>query len=99
MCDIHCVALTEAQQERLVLLIEELSEVQKQACKILRFGYPDIHPHTKVDNLTILHEELGDLQAVIDLMIGSGDIKHSEISKQIPIKNEKLKKFTRFQGL
>lgn len=99
MYDVPCEDLTDAQKERLYLLIEEASEVQKQACKILRFGYPDIHPHTGKDNLSILHEELGDLETVIDLMVGCGDIKHREIQKQYPIKYEKLKKFTRYQNL
>lgn len=90
---------SDAERERLVLLIEECSEVQKQACKILRFGWKDIHPITKVDNKTILEEELGDLDAVIDLFHLNGEISISKISEAYQKKQEKLKKFTLFQGL
>jgi hypothetical protein len=99
MYEIPCKDLSDAEKERLYLLIEECSEVQKQACKILRFGYPDIHPHTKVDNRTILEEELGDLEAVTDLLYNAYDVRHTKVIQQIAKKNEKLKQFTRFQGL
>jgi hypothetical protein len=99
MYEIPCESLTNAEKERLYLLIEECSEVQKQACKILRFGYPDIHPHTKVDNRTILEQEIGDLEAVMDLMYIKNDISMSNVSEAVQRKNEKLPKFTRFQGL
>lgn len=97
--ELECKDLTDAQKERLYLLIEEASEVQKQVCKILRFGYPDKHPETGKDNLTILHEELGDLMACIILLYSKRDIDYAEVTKQIPIKQDKFKKYTRFQGM
>ncbi len=99
MYEIPCKDLTDAEKERLYLLIEECSEVQKQACKILRFGYEDIHPTTFTDNKTILEQEIGDLLAIYRMMIQRDYLNHVMIEKYILNKNEKLKQFTRFQGL
>lgn len=69
--------LTEAQEERLHLLVEECSEVIKEAMKILRFGYASYHPNDPlVTNLTLLQKELGDLEASITLMTVNDDIDH-----------------------
>ncbi len=99
MYEIPCKDLTDAQKERLYLLIEECSEVQKQACKILRFGYFDLHPITNIDNTQIFEEEIGDLSACITLMINAGDVSRKMIDSQIPKKFKKFESFTRFQGL
>jgi hypothetical protein len=99
MYDIPVKLPSESERERLYLLIEECSEVQKQACKILRFGYQDVHPTTFTDNRTILEQEIGDLEAVLDLMCIKDDYSITNVSIAVQKKNEKLKKYTLFQGL
>lgn len=49
----------------LTILIEECSEVQKVACKALRFGLDDTNPATKNTNWAELAHEINDLLAII----------------------------------
>lgn len=49
----------------LTILIEECSEVQKVACKALRFGLDDTNPATKNSNRAELAHEINDLLAII----------------------------------
>lgn len=65
---IHFNRLTEAEAERLALLIEECSEVQRAATKILRHGY------ASRNNRIELMVEIGDLQHVLALMFDAQDI-------------------------
>jgi hypothetical protein len=68
--------LSHAEEERLVVLIEELSEAQKIACKILRHGYDSVNPLRRNDgtNRSQLHVELGDVQGTMQMMHDRGDI-------------------------
>lgn len=73
--------LTPAEAERLAWLIEECSEVQKAATKILRHGY-ESHDPSNPDhkgNRADLVEELADLTASVLLMDHKGDINLSDI--------------------
>ena len=68
--------LTEAEVERLVLLIEDCAEVQHIASKILRHGYESTDP-TKNDSPTnrkLLEGELGDLEWSINFMKRVDDV-------------------------
>jgi len=56
------------QDHLLTVLIEECSEVQKIACKALRFGLDDANPASKITNLDDLTHEINDLLAVIKLL-------------------------------
>jgi len=56
------------QDHLLTILIEECSEVQKVACKCLRFGQNDANPATKVTNWDELTHEINDLLAIIKLL-------------------------------
>lgn len=72
--------LTPAEAERLAWLIEECSEVQKAATKILRHGYEGKDP-TNPDHLGNRHDltdELADLIAAVLLMDAKNDIVVSE---------------------
>jgi len=64
----HFNRLTEAEAERLAILIEECGEVTQAACKILRHGYESTNPKaiTPIEedpetNRSALERELGDL--------------------------------------
>lgn len=72
--------LTDAEAERLALLLEELGEAQQVIGKILRHGYASHHPDNNISNRTLLTEELGDVLAAIDLMVKACDLKQSQLS-------------------
>lgn len=62
----------------LTVLAEECAEVQKVACKALRFGLDDINPATKKTNLEELQHEVNDLLAVLRLL----EIEEDEKAQQ-----------------
>lgn len=84
--------LTEAQEERLDLLIEECSEVIKAASKIKRFGYQSTNPYAPQDgtNLNQLQLEMGDLDAIYELLIANKDVDVEAINERHREKYPKL---------
>lgn len=66
------------QEHLLTILIEECAEVQKAACKCLRFGENDQNPATKRKNIDELTHEVNDLLAVIELLKIEKDIKKQQ---------------------
>lgn len=89
--------LTEAQEERLDLLVEECSEIIKAACKVKRFGYDSINPYAPQDgtNLNQLQLEMGDLDAIYALMSNNGDVDIDAINKRHQEKYPKLAGYLR----
>ena len=82
--------LTEAESERLFLLMEECAEVQQVIGKILRFGYANVNPaNPGPDNRTKLETELGDLHLIVDMMFKGSDIN------EINVENYKCEKWKR----
>jgi NTP pyrophosphatase (non-canonical NTP hydrolase) len=81
------VRLTQAENERIALLLEECGEVIQICGKILRHGYESYHPDSPdISNRTLLEKELGDVTAAIELMISSKDIDKTRL------KSNRLKK-------
>lgn len=87
--------LTPAEAERLALLLEELGEVQQAIGKILRHGYESKNPYdfSLTTNRNQLERELGDVQAVISIMVRNNDISTSEIREW---HDSKLKKVNQY---
>ena len=48
---------------------EECAEVTQAISKIFRFGFDSVHPVTNKSNMQSLEEEVGDLLAMIDLLV------------------------------
>lgn len=75
--------LTQAQVERLALLIEECGEVIQAASKVLRHGYPSANPDkppTYVgDNKWELGRELGHLLHAQDMVVNAGDVSIADV--------------------
>jgi len=74
--------LTPAEAERVALLVEECGEIIQMGGKILRHGYESVNPFDGVNALTNrqrLQNEIGDLRAVIKLMIHNNDMLEGEI--------------------
>lgn len=69
--------MTEAERERLEMLIEEAGEIVTIGTKILRHGYTSYHPDdpAKVTNRDHLEREVGDLLTVFERMVSEGDVE------------------------
>lgn len=70
--------LTEAQRERLEMLVEEAGEIVAIGTKILRHGYQTVdrtdEPPTSYDNEALLDREITDLLTVANRMVCEGDL-------------------------
>lgn len=73
--DFH-TGITDAERERLVLLIEECGEVIHAATKILRHGYESFNPDAPElpNNREQLRKEITDLRTAMLFLWKSGDI-------------------------
>lgn len=69
--------LTEAQRERLEMLIEEAGEIVTIGTKILRHGYDSYHPAdpAKEPNRNHLEREVADVMTVFERMVAEGDVE------------------------
>lgn len=81
------------EQELLICLIEECSEVIQRATKLLRFGAEEKQSGQEKTNTERLSEEFGDLLEVSNMLIECGIILlyNVEIGKES--KRKKLKKY------
>lgn len=70
---------------------EECAEVTQAISKIFRFGFDSIHPTTGKSNMQSLEEEVGDLLAMIDIMVEKCIVSDSNINQARKAKKEKLK--------
>ena len=79
--------LTAAEIERLAVLAEECGEVVQAVCKVLRHGWKSSSPYGGKTNRAALEREIGDLRAIVGLMLDSrdlrlGDLQHWQRSKR-----------------
>ena len=95
----HFNQLSAAEAERLAMLAEEASEIIQIVGKILRHGYSSKHPAdlSGPDNREMLHREIGDMNAVINLMEEKGDVTFRILRKYTNNKQDNLLKFTHHQ--
>ena len=84
--------MNEDLRETLVILGEECNEVAKEIFKIFRYGPDQIKPGTEKTNIQHLEQEIGDLEAMIELL---QDL-HVGVSKQETFE-AKLKKFQKLR--
>lgn len=86
-------------QEELIEASIEFSVVAQTISKIFRFGYESYHPEDlkKVVNIEKLEIELGDVLAMIDLIVEENiGITYAGLGAARIRKNEKLKKYSTF---
>lgn len=81
-------------QEALDILQEEAAEVIQAVSKIRRFGWENHHPDETQTNLEHLEEELGDMQALIELLMEIGLVSWGNVTVAKRAKIEKLKKWS-----
>jgi len=87
--------MNEDTREIILILSEECAEVAKEVSKIMRFGPDQIKPGKDKTNIEVLQEELGDLLAMIELLVDKniGVSKEGlELAKKA--KFEKLKQWS-----
>ena len=71
---------TDAELERLALLLEEIGEAQQVIGKILRHGWDNYNPTVSYcSNRKLLEQELGDVMFALSLMIDEGDVSETRI--------------------
>ena len=72
----HFNKLTEAEQERLVLLMEECGEVVQAVSTILRHGYESTNPKipNSETNRQALEREVGDALSAAYRLVNAGDL-------------------------
>jgi NTP pyrophosphatase (non-canonical NTP hydrolase) len=70
---------------------EECAEVTQAISKIFRFGFDSVHPVTNKSNMQSLEEEVGDLLAMIDIMVERCIVSDEKINEARKAKKEKLK--------
>jgi NTP pyrophosphatase (non-canonical NTP hydrolase) len=86
--------MTPQHKEILDITQEECAEVTVAISKISRFGLDNIKPGKPLTNRQHLAEELGDLQAMIDLCIVSGLVDKDEVDRASDKKIIKLKQWS-----
>jgi NTP pyrophosphatase (non-canonical NTP hydrolase) len=83
----------DVKHEILQILQEECSEVIRAASKIIRFGESGVTPSGET-NIAHLEEELGDLQAMIQLLHEYDMVSYTNIDEYAQKKIEKLHKYS-----
>jgi NTP pyrophosphatase (non-canonical NTP hydrolase) len=86
-------------KEILCITQEECAEVSQSVSKIFRFGWDSKHPKTGVNNREHLEEEIGDLLAMVDILVEKCIISDSNVNEARKAKREKLKTWSSIEGL
>lgn len=87
--------MNENTKEILLILQEECAEVIVEICKIMRFGPDQCKPDSDETNISALQKELGDVQAMIELLVKArAGVTNNGISDAKKLKFEKLKKWS-----
>jgi hypothetical protein len=87
--------MNENTKEILQILQEECAEVIVEICKIMRFGPDQCKPNSDETNIMALQKELGDLQAMIELLVKAKvGVTSNGIADAKKVKFEKLKQWS-----
>ncbi len=81
-------------EEALGILQEECAEVIVEVSKIRRFGTDSVHYKTGYKHAEMLEMEIGDVLAMIDILIEQQIIKRENLESAKNAKKEKLKKWS-----
>ena len=81
-------------KEILDITQEECAEVIVAVSKISRFGLDNVKPGKPLTNRQHLAEELGDLQAMIDLCVVTGIVDKHQVDQATDKKIAKLKQWS-----
>jgi len=81
-------------KEILDITQEECAEVVVAISKINRFGIDNLKPNTDKTNRQHLEDEVGDLLAMVDLMVEHSVLDWNNVELALLAKKEKLKKWS-----
>ena len=81
-------------EEALGILQEECAEVIVEVSKIRRFGIDSVHYKTKMTHNEMLEMEVGDVLAMIDILIEQGILDTRSLDEAKAAKKEKLKEWS-----
>jgi NTP pyrophosphatase (non-canonical NTP hydrolase) len=91
--------MNENNNEVMDILQEEAAEVIQAVSKIRRFGVDNSKPETDYTNRAHLEEELGDMLAMIDILMINDVVSWSNLHRAKRAKIEKLKKWSDIPNL
>lgn len=81
-------------QEIMSIMQEECAECIQAVSKIFRFGFNNSHPDKPQNNREHLAEEVGDLQAMIDLLLQNNIVDKDQVLLARDNKFNKLRKWS-----
>jgi NTP pyrophosphatase (non-canonical NTP hydrolase) len=91
--------MNENNNEVMDILQEEAAEVIQAVSKIRRFGVNNAKPGTEYTNRQHLEEELGDMLAMIDILMINDVVSWANLHRAKRAKIEKLKKWSEIPNL
>ena len=91
--------MDENNNEVMDILQEECAEVIQAVSKIRRFGIEGRHPDKPYNNREHLEEELGDMLAMIDILMVNDIVSWGNLHQAKRAKIEKLKKWSNIPNL
>jgi len=91
--------LNENNNEVMDILQEECAEVVQAVSKIRRFGIDNAKPNTQYTNRDHLEDEIGDLLAMIDILMVNDIVSWGHLHQAKRAKIEKLKKWSNIPNL
>ena len=91
--------MTEDNNEVMDIAQEECAEVIQAISKIRRFGMDNAKPGKDQTNREHLEEELGDVLAMVDILLINGVVSWGNLHKAKRAKIEKLKKWSTIPNL
>jgi NTP pyrophosphatase (non-canonical NTP hydrolase) len=83
--------MNEVVSEAMDILQEECAEVVQAISKCRRFGLNNIKPGKDRTNLECLEEEIGDLMAMVDILVEKDILSYHNLEIAQKAKKEKLK--------
>jgi NTP pyrophosphatase (non-canonical NTP hydrolase) len=91
--------MNENNNEVMDITQEECAEVIQAISKIRRFGIDNAKPGTEYSNRAHLEEELGDVLAMVDILMINNVVSWANLHRAKRAKIEKLKKWSEIPNL
>lgn len=85
-------------QEALDILQEECAEVIVEVSKCRRFGLDSVHYKTGIKHRLMLEQEVGDVMALIEILVDRGLLSEQGLVDAYTAKKEKLKEWSNIYG-
>lgn len=85
-------------QAALDILQEECAEAIVEVSKIRRFGFDDVHYKSGLSHRTHLAMELGDVLAMIDILVDQGIVERQTLENFATQKKHKLTQWSNIYG-